>query len=448
MNPAWRFFASVKLALITLIILAITSVIGTLIKQRQEPSYYVQEYGPSLAKFFESINFTNMYSSWWFVALLGLFAVNLVVCSIERLPGVWRQITMDNLGVDLRNLDKMSFTHRSDTQLAASDAAERMSQIIARAGWKTPRLLNKEGTILLFTQKGAWSRLGVYVVHLSILVILTGVMIGTFFGFQAYVFIPEGTSTSNIYLRETKKPVPLGFELKCDQFEKTFYPNGMVKQYRADLSVLDSEHGTRTQKTVIVNDPLSYRGLTFYVGDAFPMDEFLIVIQNLTTGAGQAFRAPSEREVFWQDGSVSFQIKELELDQDGAVLQARIRFNTGAAESSTFRIEDKGDATIRQSGKDFKITFRQYYSTLLLVAKDPGVLTVYSGCVLMVVGLAISFFLSHRKLWVRVTPGETRGTQILISGSSNKNMAAFEQRFQALSARVVQEIPALQGKKQ
>ncbi|MEJ2691269.1 MAG: cytochrome c biogenesis protein ResB [Deltaproteobacteria bacterium] len=83
-NGIWRFFASVKLALTVLILLAAVSIIGTLIKQGQEPSYYVQEYGTNLARFFQALDITNMYRSWWFSALLCLFAVNLIVCSIER----------------------------------------------------------------------------------------------------------------------------------------------------------------------------------------------------------------------------------------------------------------------------------------------------------------------------------------------------------------------------
>ena len=51
-NTVWRFFASVKLALATLIILASASIIGTLIKQGQPADYYVEEYGRGLASLF------------------------------------------------------------------------------------------------------------------------------------------------------------------------------------------------------------------------------------------------------------------------------------------------------------------------------------------------------------------------------------------------------------
>jgi cytochrome c biogenesis protein len=437
-NQFRQFFASVKLALITLIVLAVTSIIGTLIKQDQAPAYYVQEYGPTLARLFEAMDITNMYRSWWFVALLLLFAVNLVVCSIERLPAVWRLMTMDNLGIDPRQLEKMSFTHREEMGLMPGAAAEQVQKALAGSGWKNLRRMDGEESVLLFAQRGAWTRLGVYVVHLSILVILAGVVIGSFFGYQAYVYLPEGRATDKIFMRKTKEPVPLGFNLRNDRFEKAFYPDGSVREYRADLTVFDSERDTPYRKSVIVNDPLAYHGLTFYMGDSFPLDEYFVIIRNRATGEEEAFRVPPNRDVAWRENGAFFHIEELNRDEDGAVRQAKIRFAGGGAagEQSVFWLEDKGSAAVGRPGEDFTIYFRQLHSTLLLVKKDPGVSTLFSGCVLMIVGLAVSFFLSHRRIWVRIMPEGKQRSRILFAGASNKNQLAFERRFRELTTRI------------
>lgn len=447
-NPAWRFFASVKLALLTLIILAAISIFGTLIKQGQPPSYYVQEYGESLARIFEATRITNMYGSWWFLALVSIFAANLLVCSIDRLPGVWQMVVKDNLATDPTQLEKMSTRHLTNTSMQTDVAAARLLQALVGAGWKQPRRLDLEGSSLLFVQKGAWSRLGVYVVHLSILVILIGVLIGTLFGYQAYVFLPEGKATSNIFLRKSKEPVPLGFELQCDRFEKTLYPNGMLKEYRADLTVLDPERETPYRKSIIVNDPLSYGGLTFYLGDSYPLEEYSVIIRDRTTGAEQAFRVPPDREVAWSGAGISFRLEELKLDQDGAIRQAKIRFATDdSATPSIFWMGDKATMTIGRPEGDFTFSLRQLYSTLLLAKKDQGVLIVFVGCGLMVVGLIVSFFLSHRRIWVRITPRGKKGSRILFSGVSNKNKPAFEQKFRKLVGHVEQEMAdAREGK--
>jgi cytochrome c biogenesis protein len=163
----------------------------------------------------------------------------------------------------------------------------------------------------------------------------------------------------------------------------------------------------------------------------------------------QRFRVPAELDVAWQGTDVSFRIAELKTEQDGAVQQARIQLTTSAGGSSDIWVKNQETLTFRHAGEDFTISFRQYYSTLLLVTKDPGVLIVYFGCILMVVGLAISFLLSHRRVWVRISKGAQHGSQILVSGTSNKNKSAFEPRFQEMFGRVEQELssPAKKKKK-
>ena len=446
-NAVWRFFASVKLALFSLIVLAAVSIIGTVIKQGQDPSYYGQEYGATLSRLFEALGITNMYSSWWFVFLLFLFAVNLVVCSIERLPRVWHLVTQDNLNLDPHQLKKRNLTHQIHADLPTATAAERIHQVMTRIGWRKILRLDRKETALLFSQKGSWSRLGVYVVHLSILVILVGAITGTFFGFKAFVYLPEGRSTDKIFLQRNQAPVPLPFELYCDRYDTTFYPNGMVKEYRLDLTVFDPEEQAPYRKTVIVNDPLSYRGLTFYQAESYPLEEYFIVIRNNTTGMEQAFRVPSNRDVSWPGTRVTFRIEELKNDQDGAVRQAKIHFTSGEDSPPSFWIKDRETVSLQAQGDQFTLSFRQLYTTLLLVKKDPGVLIVYAGCILMLTGLAMVFFLSHRRIWILLESGtQKQGSMILISGVSNKNKSAFEQRFEDLAEKLEKELPNPTGK--
>ena len=96
-NSFWEFFASVKLALFCFFTLAFASIVGTIIPQKEQAGFYIQKYGESTAQFFQLLNIPDMYNSWWFVSLLSLFSINLIVCSIDRLPTVWKVATMDNL---------------------------------------------------------------------------------------------------------------------------------------------------------------------------------------------------------------------------------------------------------------------------------------------------------------------------------------------------------------
>ncbi|RLA40137.1 MAG: hypothetical protein DRR06_17945, partial [Gammaproteobacteria bacterium] len=44
----------------------------------------------------------------------------------------------------------------------------------------------------LVAEKGRWTRLGVPVVHLSIVFILAGALVGSFYGFDRFINIPGG----------------------------------------------------------------------------------------------------------------------------------------------------------------------------------------------------------------------------------------------------------------
>ena len=92
-------------------------------------------------------------------------------------------------------------------------------------------------------------------------------------------------------------------------------------------------------------------------------------------------------------------------------------------------------------GIDKKV--EEIYSTGLQVTKDPGVWVVWLGCLIMVGGLIVTFFISHRRVWVLLSPNG-KETNITIVGSTNRNLIAFERDFQKLT----EGIRAGLGKKQ
>jgi cytochrome c biogenesis protein len=219
-----------------------------------------------------------------------------------------------------------------------------------------------------------------------------------------------------------------------------YYPNGMVKEYRSDLVVYDPELKSPYRKSIIVNDPLTYRGISFYQAASGPIGEYSVVLRNQASGSEQAFRVPADRDVTWPGTTVSFRIEELRQEEDGTVHQAKIRLTPHpAAAPSIFWVDNQSTVAVGQAGENFTVSFRQLYVTQLRVAKDPGVLSVYFGCLLMVVGLAICFVLSHRRIWVYIAPVGKKGTQILVSGTSNKNKPTFERQFQELVTHIKQD---------
>jgi cytochrome c biogenesis protein len=84
--------------------------------------------------------------------------------------------------------------------------------------------------------------------------------------------------------------------------------------------------------------------------------------------------------------------------------------------------------------------------TGLQVTKDPGVWIVWLGCGMMIFGLFVAFFMSHRRLWVRLCHDPERVDRYLLSvaGSANKNKPGFEKEFEQFTSFLDQQV---KGKK-
>ncbi|MGO9378912.1 MAG: cytochrome c biogenesis protein ResB [Dissulfurispiraceae bacterium] len=93
-DRVWRFFSSVSLAVVVFAIISLTSIVGTIIEQQAEPErnikllakFFGESVAPTVFRALDAMGFTDMFSSWWFMGLLFIFASNLIVCSIDRLP--------------------------------------------------------------------------------------------------------------------------------------------------------------------------------------------------------------------------------------------------------------------------------------------------------------------------------------------------------------------------
>ena len=164
----WDLFCSLKLAIITLILLALTSIIGTVIEQGMTPEELAAKSGWSLdlLKFLDkAINAFDMYHSWWFLSLMGLFAVNLICCSIKRFPQVWKTVREPRLVADDNFFRSLS--NVEEVVIAKGTVDEAREKLMAIMGGKftAPRIIEQDGKIHLYAEKGALSRFGVYVTH-------------------------------------------------------------------------------------------------------------------------------------------------------------------------------------------------------------------------------------------------------------------------------------------
>ena len=196
----WDFFCSLKLTLSLLIGLALTSIIGTIVMQGPSREY-LATLSETKIRLYSALGFFDMYHSWWFILLLYLLTLNLICCSIKRLPRVWKIVFEPVLVMDERHEKTLGSNVRELKLPGSRDALKEKLVSFLKAEFATPTVTEHNGEYHLFAQKNRLCRLGVYVVHFSIIIIFIGALLGSFFGYKAYVNIPEGGSISQVQSR-------------------------------------------------------------------------------------------------------------------------------------------------------------------------------------------------------------------------------------------------------
>jgi len=443
-DQLWDLFCSLKLAISILILLATTSIIGTVIEQNKTPQEYMQNYGMSEStyKVLDALQFFDMYHSWWFLSLMGLFAVNLICCSIKRLPRIIKIVREPVLVAD----DGLFRTLSDRGEFVTEGTLESVrNKVVALLGKKfsAPVITEQDGKVYLFSQKGAFSRFSVYVTHSSILIIFLGAMIGNVWGYKAYINIVEGKSINAVWPRAGKEPIPIGFELRCDDFTVTFYEGGnRPKDFTSDLVVL--ENGKEIlKKTIEVNDPLTYKGLTFYqssygqAGD--PVYQFRV--KNRETGETVNLKGPQGKHLNLPGGDALIPMGYAESYQNFGPA-AQVNIDAGDHKHGTPFIDFKNYPQFDEKrGGKYAISLlnvEQSYYTGLQVAKDPGVWVVWLGCLLIVLGSMSAFFLSHQRIWVNIQllgiedGVKNGGIGVKIGGSAHRNQPGFALFFDEL----------------
>ena len=436
-DAIWNFLCSLKLTIITLLLLAITSVIGTVIQQNKPAQEYIQEYGETTYRVFKMLNFDDMYNAWWFVGLLVLFCLNLICCSIKRMPALWRTVKNPNLTPAEGFFKSIRSSESFESGLSVEETTDRLRAVLNEKFAK-PIESDKEGVKFLFAQKAPWARFGVYVTHSSILIIFLGSIIGNIWGFKAFVNIVEGTSVDQVWIRGQEAPHKLGFSVRCDDFDVTYYDGtNRPKEFMSILDVIDNGQEVVTDRKIIVNDPITYKGITFYQSSYGAAGDPTYKMK-ITPKGGKAFEVTVKDGVHTplpNGGSFAISGYAATYQQFGPAIQMHINDPAGKHGNPFILYQNYPDFDKNRSG-DYQFSFLDYNElqyTGLQVKKDPGVEIVWFGSFLMIFGSMAAFMIAHRKVWIRIEKNEKGTSTIKIAGNSHRNQAAFEPVFEKLA---------------
>ncbi|PSB24254.1 cytochrome c biogenesis protein [Stenomitos frigidus] len=415
--------SDLRLAIALLLAIAVFSIAGTVVEQGQSAAFYQANYPehPALFGFLTwkvllILGLDHVYRTWWYLGLLILFGSSLTACTFTRqLPALrWFSRTSRKFYNQPRQFQKFALSAEF-SQTSLDDVWPLLEQ-------KRYTLFRQDDA--LYARKGIVGRIGPIVVHASMLLILVGAIVGALTGFIGQEMIPSGQTFQVKNIVDAgpfaASQIPKDWAVKVNRFWIDYTPEGAIDQFYSDMSVLDSEGKEVKRKTIHVNEPLRYHGVTMYQADwgisavqvrinKSPI--FQLPMAQLDTG-GKGGRIwgtwiPTKPDL---SAGVSIIAKDLQ----GMLLI----YDTSGKLISTVR------AGMSTPVNGVTLAVKELIgSTGLQIKADPSIPIVYAGFGLLMLGVMMSY-VSHSQIWALQKDGN-----LYIGGLTNRAQVTFEREM-------------------
>jgi len=302
-----EFLGSMNLAITLLVVVAVASVIGTVLQQNQPYPDYILKFGPFWFEIFRQLGLYDVYGAGWFIGILAFLILSTSVCIYRQTPILWREMTRFRTRVRLDSL--RGFHQQAEWRLPnqrPAMALQAVSDVLGRQGYRW-RVADHGDHQIMAAMKGRFNRLGYLLTHTAIVVIgVGGLLDGNLWlklqewrgtlrvetrdlaardippesrltpgqaapAFRGNVMLPEGSAAHFVFLRVRDgfvlQELPFAIELK--DFQVAYYDTGQPKSFISQVRIHDQEHlgDQPLEATIRVNHPLVYRGYAIYQSD-------------------------------------------------------------------------------------------------------------------------------------------------------------------------------------
>ena len=295
-----------NLAITLLVVVAVASMIGTVLQQNQPYPDYVLKFGPFWFEVFRRLGLYDVYGAGWFVGILAFLILSTSVCLYRQVPGMLREMVRFRANVQARSL--RGFHQHAEWRLPdrGLEAAQNAVTEVFRARGYRWRAHDRGDHRVVAAMRGRYNRLGYLFTHAAVVMIGVGGLLdgnlwlklkewrgeivletrdlaardippasrlapGAVPAFRGNVMLPEGTAANFVFVRARDgfvlQELPFAIELK--DFQVAYYDTGQPKSFVSQVRIHDREKlgDQPLEATIRVNHPLSYRGYAIYQSD-------------------------------------------------------------------------------------------------------------------------------------------------------------------------------------
>ncbi|MDP8905795.1 MAG: cytochrome c biogenesis protein ResB [Chloroflexota bacterium] len=455
---AWRTLTSVRFAVVQISLLAAAGVVGTLVRQLpgfalHDPAAYAEQMaemhriydsttvlglsvGPQMVELFERLGFFRVFSAPWFIFLLSLLVVSIVVCTLDRMPRLWRSVSRVN-AIQPPAFYQLGLAERARFAAAGAATIDELTRTL-RGRRFSVREAQVDGVRHVYGDRNRYFKLATLLTHLGLILFLAGGALTMAIGFETVIFVGEGQTAP-------VRPVgsPNNLLVKNLSFAAPTRPDGSFIDFRTDLAVYRNGELV-ARKTIRVNDPLEVDGFVFHqntFGPAAVLEirdahgrlawDGPVLLAGVLAGRPQGFLTVP--------GADLGLLLVLDRTTDGVPLLAvsGLGPGDGADESNLLFVRGLGLGATSQPAATggFAISWKQAGAyTGLVVKRDPGEAVIWVAFLCLLSGLVLTFYFPRRRVWARLD-----GDRLSVVLSADRYVSAereFEQLLEELGARL------------
>lgn len=463
-DKIWNFFTSIKIGVTIIALIAISAAIGTILPQEYfipigaDPmQHYTEQYGTFGTLFYE-LGFTQLYSSWWFVLLMGMLALSLIAASVDRGVPLYKSLKNQRA----KKHDSFFGRQRLNNEYDSTENAPEVAKSLINKKYK----LKQDGNHYLL-EKGRLSRWGPYINHTGLIILLFGSMLRFYPGvyIDEIIYAQEGetvsvpTTDGKYYMRNDGFTLDTYDEESGTVFDESLQNNQAmtISNFQTDITMFENKSADIVGSSpdleeiedysIRVNHPYRFDDYELYQSsyDNSQMKAMTFRLEDSEGNTiGENFKVslddPQDTYQITDDIAINMRAYSpdfLEIDENGTLISATpvptnpaFVFEVAEGENSELSLLQIMNSTNITQDNQYNIKFveaEQHMASVLTLKKDLTMPIIATGFIIFLIGLFIGSYINHRRIWIN-TESET----MKIAAHTNKNYFGLKKEMDSV----------------